>query len=290
MERKIVKQGGSTMTISLPAEWTRKFGLADKDVVHVAEVEKNLIISTDKFISSKESTVDVRGRSNSYLARKIFGLYQIGEDKITILYEKSQDEYISKVVSQLIGFATMSKIKDRVVIEDIAGVSSVDFENVYKRCFLILVEQYDFLEMKIRDGESLDSLDKLDYNLNQFTDFALRYLSKRGHEIFRKTPAYYHIISQLELIGDVMTRVADVYDEKAREGVLFLILNINELVQDLYKVSVGAVSEKNSDIVMKCKALEDRFFDRGSSLAEIQLVNAVTIIKDLFNTVLAIRD
>jgi len=289
MERKLVKQGSSTMTMSLPSNWVKKFDLNQDDVVELQEVDNSLVVSTSKTFKSQELKIEDSAQRKGYLFRRIIGLYQSGYDKI-IVKHNNQERYIIEITNQLIGYVLMKKSDSKCVIEDLSGVANINFEDIYKRCFSILVEQYETLLLKLENDEDLTGLNYLDYNLNQFSDFCLRYLSKRGHENFRKTPLYYHVVSQIELMGDIMTKFDLLYDDRDKKEVVRLLRKIVELIRDFQRFSFNIKNDKNSDIIDACKKIERRYMKLSSSSSMLQIVQIATIIKDLFNTILVLKD
>ena len=49
MKRKLVKQGGTALTVSLPAKWARKYNLKAGDEVEGEEEDWTLIVSLKSF-------------------------------------------------------------------------------------------------------------------------------------------------------------------------------------------------------------------------------------------------
>ena len=58
MKRKIVQHGCSSLTITLPFPWVRKFNLKKGDELEVEEQGHTLLVSTQKDTSADKKVVD----------------------------------------------------------------------------------------------------------------------------------------------------------------------------------------------------------------------------------------
>ena len=88
MKRKIIKQGISTLTISLPSKWVKQFNLEGGDEVEVIESDQNLIISTSQRIKAKSITLDITGLPDKIVWRYFTALYMSGYDEILIRFSE----------------------------------------------------------------------------------------------------------------------------------------------------------------------------------------------------------
>jgi len=98
IKRKIVLHGPSTLTISLPATWVKKFNIKKGDELDIAEHGKELRINLEKEFSPeiKEICVgDLKRLGKTYLTAS----YRQGYDEIKIDYNDPQ--YISIIQSIL---------------------------------------------------------------------------------------------------------------------------------------------------------------------------------------------
>src|SRR3989344_5348913 len=57
MKRKLVRQGGSAMTITLPSDWVKRFKLEGGDEIDLEEQQGKLIISTEA--GKKENSIEL---------------------------------------------------------------------------------------------------------------------------------------------------------------------------------------------------------------------------------------
>ncbi|MEA3515465.1 MAG: hypothetical protein U9R34_08355 [Nanoarchaeota archaeon] len=287
MKRKIVKQGAATMTVSLPASWIRKFNLMQGDDIEVQETGKSLVMTTESQLRTEEAAIDITGKNRGYIFRKILGLYCAGTDKITIKHQ-NQLELIREITDRLIGFGMVKQEKTLCIIQDLSGITNIDFNIIYRRCFRLLIEQSESMLDLVKNNKQLKQIVIMDYSLNQFTDYCLRYLSKRGHEDFQKTPSYYHVICEIEYIGDIMSRLYRVYEPKRKKDTIIFLEKIDRLIKDFYGVCFNMDEDKGAHIIDECKKMRHEYIDSDNP-AITNLLQIVSVIKNTFNTVLSLN-
>lgn len=287
MKRKIVKQGAATMTVSLPTLWIKKFNLRQGDDIDVQEVGKSLVITTESQLRTEAATIDITGKNRGYIFRKILGLYCAGTDKITIKHQK-QLELIQEITNRLIGFGVVKQEKNVCIIQDLSGITDIDFSVIYRRCFRLLIEQFESTLDLVRNNQQLKQIVTMDYSLNQFTDYCLRYLSKKGHEDFQKTPLYYHVICEIEYMGDIMSRLYRVYDPKRKKDTIKFLEKIDRLIKDFYAVCFNLDEDKSAHLIDECKKMRREYIDSDNP-AITNLLQIVSVIKNTFNTVLSLN-
>ena len=91
MKRKIIKQGASTLTISLPAEWTKKFNLKSGDEVNVEEENKRIVVSTKKEFKTRKSEIDVGGLRRNLLFMYVTNVYIRGDDEVVVRFKDPRE-------------------------------------------------------------------------------------------------------------------------------------------------------------------------------------------------------
>lgn len=285
MKRKIVKQGAATMTVSLPTSWIKKFDLRQGDSIDVQEIGKSLVMTTESQLrTEEEASIDITGKKQGYIFRKILGLYCSGVDKITIKHQ-NQLELIREITDRLIGFGMVKQEKTLCIIQDLSGITNIDFNIIYRRCFRLLIEQSESMLDLVKNNKQLKQIVIMDYSLNQFTDYCLRYLSKRGHEDFQKTPSYYHVIAEIEYMGDIMSRLHRVYKPAGKKETMIFLGKIDKLIKDFYYVCFNFDDDKSAHLIEECKKIREAYIN-STNPAIINLLQIVSVIKNTFNTVL----
>ena len=93
MKRKIIKQGHNTLTVTLPAEWTKKLNLNAGDEVDLFEDNGSLTINGKQKNGFKSTSIDITGLSVPMLWRFFQSAYREGYDEIKLIYDTKKKNY-----------------------------------------------------------------------------------------------------------------------------------------------------------------------------------------------------
>lgn len=227
MRRKIVKQGNSALTVTLPASWTKRFNLKAGDEIEVEE-EKNFLKITTEKLGEKTIEIDITELNEPLIWTYIIASYRQGYDEIKIRFKKEQIKLVQKTVDALLGLAITEQKSDSCIIKDLSAYpSEKEFENIKRRIFYLLEEIADSSLQAVREKnkEALKNIEFQDYNINKFSNFCLRLINKKN---LSGTVEY--IISELENLGDEYTRLAlDLAETKS----LTIDKNILDIFQEI---------------------------------------------------------
>lgn len=203
---------GKTMVVSLPSSWVKKYGLKKGEEIDLEERDRTLSISTDKNLSIKKTTLDVRPIKVS--GRRIMAaLYKRGYDEIDVIFDKPQElEEIKKALSlEAMNFEIVTQTKNHCVVKSIAEATDQEFDNILRRIFLVLnsmiEEIYSGLEAK--DKKRIEEAKEYEKTNNKFTHFCRRSLNKKGYKDYEITSIMYTIIEQLENVADELKFLCD---------------------------------------------------------------------------------
>ena len=144
MQRKIIKQGNNSYTLTLPIDWVRENELDKTLNVNVNREENSIVISADSTRKEREITVDMKNKSERLVRVVLNNLYRSGYTKIVIenyKEEKFIDEFVS---SRLLGFEVVKIEKDRLTIKNIAEPSPDNFNSILRKVFLIIKQSLEF--------------------------------------------------------------------------------------------------------------------------------------------------
>jgi len=86
MKRRIIKQGHSTLTITLPSDWTKRFNLQGGAEVDVLDKDNGLFITTEKNDSFKVAEFDITGMDIPTVWKYFMSVYREGYDEVLIKY------------------------------------------------------------------------------------------------------------------------------------------------------------------------------------------------------------
>ena len=86
MKRKLVKQGGSALTITLPKSWVDKYGLKAGDDISVKECGRELSIVTEREEEGRSIALEASQINERTLRWALSGLHKGGYDVINIAF------------------------------------------------------------------------------------------------------------------------------------------------------------------------------------------------------------
>ncbi len=221
MNRKIVKQGNSTLTLSLPSTWTKKYSLKAGDEIDVEEQERGLFLSTSKDMSFKSTKIDLSGLNKDLVVRYLLSAYKTGYESIELTFK---DEFVADKNNRKIDLLELLKDTSRLFIgfelveqrtgycrfKDFSGANPEEFDNSLRRILFLLSNFVDIARNAI-EKKAHSCVKEADENhqlIYRFVNYCLRLLNKKGYSEFRKTSIYYVIISELEELSDVFTYIS----------------------------------------------------------------------------------
>ncbi len=236
MKRKIIKQGHSTLTLTLPSDWVKKLNIKAGDELEVFEDSGSLIINGSQNGKHKCTTIDITGFSVPMLWRFFQSAYREGYDEIKLAYASnkrsyegaynyyaSQFEYkrmgeepaekpvlnmIQELVDRFIGIAVIDHGEGYCTIKEMGELTSKEFDSSLRRIFLLILELFDEIIDLIRDNKIGDigvckTIHTMDINIDRFIDYCCRINNKIKDSSFQKNkPIMFSSLFLLELLGD----------------------------------------------------------------------------------------
>jgi phosphate uptake regulator len=254
MKRKVVKQGTSTLTISLPSKWVGKFNLQSGDDVHVEEKDNSLLISCSNPHAIDKKTINA-SELGPLVNRTILGAYITGHDEIKLI---SQDKLsdLRRVLTELVGFEMIEEGSNYCILRDISGSSDKEFDNLYRRSFLLLKTAAEESEgfVSSNDMDGLNGLISRDQEVNKFTNTCLRHLNKRGYKEFTKTQMVFTVVQKLEEIGDEYKAL---FSRMVDENISFndLLVNIYKDVNNLFSLCYEFSFKHKQEVAKKIASI-----------------------------------
>ena len=73
MKRKIYKLGKSTLVVSLPSKWAKKYNISSNQELHVLEKDRSITFSTDSEHSESEVEINIEGLNEDLIKLYITG-------------------------------------------------------------------------------------------------------------------------------------------------------------------------------------------------------------------------
>ena len=155
--RKVQKVGYSTLSVSLPMEWTKKVGIKKGDLVFISEESDGALRLTVEPGRAEDTTVynvNVdRCDNTKVLARVIVGNYVLGRSLIKVESERrlmrEQIEAIREVTQRLLGIGIIEESDRHLLLQCSIDPNKFPLETVVRRLYVIT---------SIMFKETLDSL------------------------------------------------------------------------------------------------------------------------------------
>lgn len=262
MKRKIIKQGHNTLTITLPADWTKRFNLQSGDEIDLFEKDNGLFITTEKHNESKSAEFNIDKMDIPIIWKYMMSVYREGYDevkitfnknlkvenpykyfsqhKLDVKYQEKQEtksalEFLHELINRFIGFEIVESSETHVLIKELSQASSKEFENSLRRVFLLIQQMTDETLEAIRKGkpEMLTHIHDVDVNLDKFHDYCIRILTKIGNKELSKTSLLFSTLYLLELVGDEYKTISHhlLYDFGKKQN----FKNIEEIAESIKK-------------------------------------------------------
>ncbi len=218
MRRKVVKQGKSSLTVSLPTKWIKKNKVNAKDELEATEQGNKLVLTLVKQkIEEKKKTVNIDGMNKSLVRRYLNALCINGVTEITFTYtnstaynkhtEKKEPllPFLQGLVNQIIGISITQQDKTKTTFKILTNAKPEEFEPSLNRAISILIQTSQDIISAIQkdDKEVLDFIINFsEINLNRTIIYAHNILNIYGRETNSQSNNYFLLLNQLEEIGD----------------------------------------------------------------------------------------
>ena len=87
MIRKIIKQGHNTLTMTLPAEWVKRFNLKAGSEIDLIERDNGLFISTQRNNDKKKTEFDISNMDIPTAWKYFMATYREGYDEVRVKFD-----------------------------------------------------------------------------------------------------------------------------------------------------------------------------------------------------------
>lgn len=201
MKRNIVKQGPTTLMVSLPIKWVRQNNLDKGLEVDIEEVGNELIISTTNKKTNKEIDLHIDSTNGLFIWRYFQALYINGYTKIKINYDNLSvlDELQHILKEFVIGFEITEQKPEYCILEEISITDDTSFDQIFKRILYMLIDtskNYN-LYLENQNNNHLKIIQNYESTNNKQTLYLKRMLQKSKIKN-ENSNFYYSLLSVLE--------------------------------------------------------------------------------------------
>jgi len=256
MKRKLIKHGPTSLTISLPKEWTDRFNLNKGDEIDLEEIETRLIVSSANQTKKTETKIfDCGSLNQDNINEHIVGLYKAGIPDVKLdNIRKDCLKKIKQVVNNSIGWEIIEESKNSLRV---LYIGSTDEETISKAENQIYWKIENMIEKVIENKGSTELIYEIDLEINRLSFFIMRNISLR-FSAKPETFLRYNKVALLEEIGDSIRHYNEFSKKEKQET--DLLIKFQEIVGKTRifesKKENGALEGINEEIrSLKKKAL-----------------------------------
>lgn len=236
MKRKIIKQGHSTLTITLPNKWAKDLKLNAGDEVDIFESDGTIIVNGKQKSQPKTTTIDITGLRVPMIWRFFQSAYREGYDEIKVVFDPNQKvcegaydyyashfeyarmgeknpkipttEMLQGLINRFIGVAIIDQRDNYCIVKEMGELTSKEFNNSLERIFILILELFDKIISIIKENDIGDIsvckvIHQMDTNIDRFIDYCCRINNRINDSNFQKNkPVMFSTLFILELLGD----------------------------------------------------------------------------------------
>lgn len=207
MKRRIIRQGNSAFTITLPKKWVDRLGLAPGDEIDVSDEGTGLLIRSQAMPQQTRAELDLRKMSDTMIKAHITSAYISGADEVSARIESDKIQIVQETIQALIGFAVVKQRPEEILIKHISGEPADNKDILMRRIFFMIVSNAEDFYNSLESGrtESIADIGQRDRNVNMFVSFCLRNIVKSKD--YRNSVFRFHILVMLELLSDELANM-----------------------------------------------------------------------------------
>lgn len=224
-----MKQGPSTLVVSLPSKWTKKYNVRKGSSIFLKEQGSTISISKQPEKGDTKINVNVTGTLP--MTHRIVGaLYKAGYDEINIKYGIIEEaKAILEATQSMQGHQVMKHEKNVITIQRIMNMDTETFDVLYRKCFQMVQEmaQETKKALEKNNKEKMAEVILKDNLMAVFANYSRRMLLLGYAE--EHIAEQYHLAVQLEKIADRFKYICRWYLEYKEKP----SKEIQELIEEL---------------------------------------------------------
>ncbi|MBD3202780.1 AbrB/MazE/SpoVT family DNA-binding domain-containing protein [Candidatus Woesearchaeota archaeon] len=296
MGRKLIELGGGTLVVSLPRKFVKKNNLEKGEEIDIYTKENKLIISPDEVEEKQDYSVDIKEFKRTG-GRYIVSSYRLGFDEIKIRF--SDSDYIRKIPKTLaentIGLEIIEQKDNFCRLKNLSETNKELLDKIIKRIWFMTIDFSKDILTHLRKN-SYGELSKMylrEKNINKFTNYALRILSKNKSIEQKHAFPLYYFIRYFENISDDYENLASFYSEEKSinsEKIIDMLGSTNSLLKGLYDIFYDYDIKKIEELILESEVLYEKIKnEKSNSKGFLFLFNISKKIKRMCSVVIELN-
>lgn len=263
MFRKIVKQGNSAYTLTLPANWVKSNNLDFGDYVELIESNQNILISTSKSGQVESIELDLRGVVRPEMFQILICTYIKGFDKISVKHDDLRT--ILDVNNEFTGMVLEESSTDNAIFSSIVLKDNLEVDTLIRKTGFFLKDLSNKLVLVSAGKFNPIEFERLEKVMDKNILYILRYLNKYENVSNSYTKFLYAYV--FDMIGDLMSEICSHIGNDVKLAKL-VSKNVNLYVDYIFKEDTGNLI---MDLRKFRNSIEKKTFTDGLvySLAEV---------------------
>jgi phosphate uptake regulator len=310
-ERKIVKSGLFSYTISLPKEWVMQHKLGKGSKVHLAEHQGALILVAEKTKNNTrektEHTLNVDEAPLNTILRDITAAYLTNTASIRLIghnLKKNIADY-KNAISTFPGLEVIEETGDYILIRDFINIEEIIAPDLIRRADNIIRSMFldTFDCLKNNDAALAEAIRLRDKEVNRLAFMVYKCLNHineypqevRNHGIENQfcLSHLWELNGYLEKIGDEVKRFAVLIPKtkissREKEEIEVLLREVEEfyieIMSALYKGSL-AKSDSAANNRHKLKSRCDKYMAESKSMLAASMISKLSYMISFINSI-----
>jgi len=257
-QRKVVKTGISTLTVSLPSKWARAHNIKNGQLINVETSKGKLVFSLGD-ITHEPIELNFSDEEEWYVGKILRHLYVAGYDEVVIKYKNPAIlSKIRKNLEILAGLEVVESTSSECKIRNVLQTIDSDYDKTVEKAMRLLSSQLDHFIEDCENG-SLDmkeEVNELHLTFARLCNVCRRLISKKSlydsiHS--RYASEFFNSLIEISLLIKYCY-----YELETKKNIK---LSDDELklltkIRDFYKSFISSYHDK--DIVLVREVLEER--------------------------------
>ena len=204
IKRRIIRHGPSTLIISLPSNWAKRNQLKKGDELNLKDEGRKLVVETYGTPLKYSYEQNISELNGDLVKELLARVYEKGFDTVFLVHNNPiiLDD-IREKTSELIGYEIIEQNERSCIIQSIASIVKLDFEESLRKSFSIVKSTLEkcFECYKNSDFLSLKNLHLKNAEINRFCYFALRQLNREKYMTVGNSHSLHKIINLIAELG-----------------------------------------------------------------------------------------